>query len=180
MAPKLKRGLVQVYTGYGKGKTTAALGLAFRAVGRGLQVRMIQFLKGQETGELYSVKRVEPDFQILRFERARGFFWTLDDQEKRELKQDIDTAFAYAKKLLANGECDLLILDEIMGVLHNHLLTIDEVCDLVRSKPGQVELVLTGRDAPPQISELADLVTEMREVKHYFGRGIPARTGIEN
>ncbi|NPV27505.1 MAG: cob(I)yrinic acid a,c-diamide adenosyltransferase [Firmicutes bacterium] len=180
LSPKLKKGLVQVYTGDGKGKTTAALGQAFRAIGRGLKVCMIQFLKGASSGELYTVKRIEPDFQIFRFEKNRGFFWTLTDEEKRELKQEIETGFAFAKELLAKGECDILILDEIMGVLQNKLLTVEEVCDLIRNKPEHVELILTGRNVPPEIAELADLITEMKEVKHYYTQGIPARVGIES
>ncbi|HHW39937.1 MAG TPA: cob(I)yrinic acid a,c-diamide adenosyltransferase [Syntrophomonadaceae bacterium] len=179
MGPKLEKGLVQVYTGDGKGKTTAALGQAFRSIGRGLKVCMIQFLKGSSTGELNSVKKVEPDFQIFRFEKNRGFFWTLSDEEKRELKQEVETGFEFAKRLLAEGKCDILILDEIMAVLHNKLLAVEKVCDLIRNKPEHVELILTGRNAPQEIVELADLVTEMREIKHYYDKGIPARKGIE-
>jgi len=179
MGSKLAKGLVQVYTGDGKGKTTAALGQAFRSIGRGLKVCMIQFLKGSSTGELNSVKKVEPDFQIFRFEKNRGFFWTLPDEEKREVKQEVETGFDFARKLLAEEKCDILILDEIMAVLHNKLLAVEKVCDLIRNKPEHVELILTGRNAPPEIMELADLVTEMREIKHYYDKGIPARKGIE-
>mgnify|MGYP000936756189 CR=1 FL=1 len=180
MSPKLKQGLVQVYTGDGKGKTTAALGQGFRAAGRGLKVCMIQFLKGANSGELVAVKKMEPDFRIFRFEKKRGFFWTLTDEEKQELKEEIETGFAFAKELLAQGECDMLILDEIMGVLQNRLLTVDAVCELIRTKPAHVELILTGRNVPPPIAELADLITEMKEVKHYFRQGVPARVGIES
>lgn len=179
MSFKLKKGLVQVYTGNGKGKTTAALGQAFRSVGRGLKVCMIQFLKGIPSGELNSVKRLEPDFQIYRFEKDRGFFWTLSDEEKQEVQKEVATAFEFAKKLLAEGKCDILILDEIMAVLQNNLLSVDDVCDLIRNKPEHVELILTGRNAHPEIVEMADLVTEMREIKHYFDKGMPARKGIE-
>lgn len=179
MGFKLAKGLVQVYTGDGKGKTTAALGQAFRSIGHGLKVCMIQFLKGNSTGELNSVKKVEPDFQIFRFEKNRGFFWTLSDEEKRELKREVETGFEFARKLLAEEKCDILILDEIMAVLHNKLLAVEKVCDLIRNKPEHVELILTGRNAPPEIVELADLVTEMRVIKHYYDKGIPARKGIE-
>lgn len=180
MSPRLKKGLVQVYTGDGKGKTTAALGQGFRSIGRGLKVCMIQFLKGANSGELLTVKRLEPDFRIFRFEKNRGFFWTLTDEQKQELKAEIDTGFAFAKDLLVKDECDLLILDEIMGVLQNKLLTIEEVVDFIRHKPEHVELILTGRNVPPEIAELADLITEMKEVKHYFAQGVPARVGIES
>lgn len=179
MGVKLKKGLVQVYTGNGKGKTTAALGQALRSVGRGLKVCMIQFLKGTSSGELYSVKRLEPDFEIFRFERDHGFFWTLTDEEKQEIQQEVKRGFEFAKRLLAEGKCDVLILDEIMAVLQNNLLPMEEVCGLIKNKPEHVELILTGRNAPPEIIEMADLVTEMREIKHYYGKGIPARKGIE-
>lgn len=180
MAYKLERGLVQVYTGDGKGKTTAAIGQGIRAVGRGLKVCMIQFLKGSPTGELLTIKRLEPDFRILRFEKNRGFFWTLNDDEKKELKKDVETAFHYAKDIMSKGTCDMLILDEIMGVLQNKLLKVEDVCQLIKQKPDTIELILTGRNVPVEIMELSDLVTEMREVKHYFRTGIIARKGIEN
>lgn len=176
---RLKKGLVQVYTGNGKGKTTAALGQALRSVGRGLKVCMIQFLKGMPSGELNSVKRLEPDFQIYRFEKERGFFWTLSDEEKQEVQREVAAAFEFAKKLLAEDKCDVLILDEIMAVLQNDLLPLEDVCGLIKNKPEHVELILTGRDAPPEIIELADLVTEMRAIKHYYEKGVPARKGIE-
>lgn len=176
---ELKKGYVQIYTGDGKGKTTAAIGQGVRAAGGGFRVYMVQFLKGGDTGELHSIKKLEPYFKIFRFERPRGFFWTLSDEEKLELKKDIDKAFEFCKNVLKDRECDLLILDEIMGVLHNKLLTIDEVVQFIKTKPENMELVLTGRNVPPEIMELANLVTEMREVKHYFSEGVPARKGIE-
>lgn len=180
MAGKLKKGLVQVYTGEGKGKTTAAIGQGIRAAGRGLKVCMIQFLKGSPTGELETIKRLEPDFRIFRFEKNRGFFWTLNDDEKKEVKKEVERAFQYAKELLSTGDCDMLILDEIMGVLQNKLLEVKDVCQFIKEKPNDVELILTGRNVPAEIVELADLVTEMKEVKHYYREGIVARKGIEN
>jgi cob(I)alamin adenosyltransferase len=179
LMPGLEQGLVQVYTGNGKGKTTAALGQAFRSVGRGLQVRMIQFLKSNDTGELVTVRRLEPDFQIFRFEKKHGFFWSLTEEEKRELQTDVNKAFDFALRTMTGG-CDVLILDEVMGAIDDGLLTAEQVCDLIRRKPPRVELILTGRHTPPAVLQLADLVTEMREVKHYFHQGIPARRGIEN
>lgn len=174
-----ERGLVQVYTGVGKGKTTAALGQAFRSVGRGLRVCMIQFLKGNDSGELYTVKKLEPEMRIFRLEKSRGFFWTLTNEERAELKKEVEREFALARQLLDQDECDILILDEIMAAMNNDLLSVQEVCDFIRNKPEGVELILTGRNVPKEIVELADLVTEMREVKHYFNEGIPAREGIE-
>lgn len=177
---KLERGLVQVYTGDGKGKTTAALGQGLRSCGRGLKVCMVQFLKGGDTGELHSVEKLHPLFEIFRFEKERGFFWTLNEQEKRELKEDIDRGFEFIKNIVGDQSCDVLIIDELLGVLGNKLLEIDEVVELLKSKPENMEIIITGRNAPKEIIEAADLVTEMKEIKHYFKNGVSAREGIES
>lgn len=176
---KLTKGCIQVYTGDGKGKTTAAIGQGVRAAGNELKVYMVQFLKGSETGELKSIEKLAPYFKIFRFEKKRGFFWTLSDEEKAELKKEIEEAFEFCKKVLKDKECDVLILDEIMGVLHNKLLSIEEVVKFLKSKPEDMEIILTGRNVPGEILEIADLVTEMKEIKHYFEKGVPARRGIE-
>lgn len=176
---ELKKGLVQIYTGSGKGKTTAALGQAFRAAGSGLKVYMVQFLKSDNTGELKSVEKLYPEFQIFRFEKPRGFFWTLNDSQKAELKEEIIKAFDFCKNALNSRDCDMLIMDEIMGVLHNNLLTISEVISFIKAKPEEVEVIMTGRNAPEELIEAADLVTEMKEIKHYYKAGVPARKGIE-
>lgn len=177
---KLEKGLVQVYTGDGKGKTTAALGQGLRSCGRGLKVCMVQFLKGSDTGELHSVEKLHPLFKIFRFEKERGFFWTLSEQEKKELKEDIDRGFEFIEGVVANNECDVLIIDELLGVLGNRLLEVDQVLKLLNTKPENMEIIITGRNAPKEIIEAADLVTEMKEIKHYFNSGIPAREGIES
>ncbi|HYE84069.1 MAG TPA: cob(I)yrinic acid a,c-diamide adenosyltransferase [Clostridia bacterium] len=177
---KLQKGLIQVYTGDGKGKTTAALGQGLRSCGRGLKVYMVQFLKSGDTGELHSTEKLQPLFKIFRFERERGFFWTLSEKEKCELKEDINRGFDFIKGVVTNNECDILIIDELLGVLGNKLLEINEVVELLKSKPGTMEIIVTGRNAPKEIIEAADLVTEMKEIKHYFNNGIPAREGIES
>lgn len=177
---KLRQGLVQVYTGDGKGKTTAALGQGLRSCGRGLKVYMVQFLKGGDTGELHSVEKLHPLFQIFRFEKKRGFFWTLSEQEKKELVEDINNGFEFVKRVVSGNECDILIIDELLGVLGNKLLETDKVVELLKSKPATMEIIITGRNVPDEILEIADLVTEMREVKHYFRSGVPAREGIES
>lgn len=176
---KLKEGYVQIYTGNGKGKTTAAIGLAIRAVGEGMKVKMIQFLKTGKTGELNIAKSLAPNFEILRFEKLKGFFWNLTEEEKEGLKWEINQAIHEATKILQNRECDILILDEIMGALNNNLVSEDEIIRLISLKPKDMELVLTGRDVPSKISDLADLVTEMKPLKHYFEKGVNAREGIE-
>lgn len=177
---KLKKGQVQVYTGDGKGKTTAALGQGLRSCGRGLKVCMVQFLKGGDTGELHSVKKLHPLFEIYRFEKERGFFWTLSEEEKRELKADIDKGFEFIKNVIKNGECDVLIIDELLGVIGNKLIEINDVLELLKTKPDNMEIIITGRNAPKEIIEAADLVTEMKEIKHYFKKGVHAREGIES
>ncbi|SHE82516.1 cob(I)yrinic acid a,c-diamide adenosyltransferase [Clostridium fallax] len=176
---KLNKGYVQIYTGNGKGKTTAAVGLAFRAVGDGMKVFMIQFLKTGKTGELVSAKKFYPDLQIFRFEKKRGFVWTLKDEEIEELKKEIKIAYEFALKVLEENQCDILILDEIMGVLGNKFLTIEDVIRLIESKPENMELIMTGRNVPKEIIDKADLVSEMKDIKHYFNEGVPAREGIE-
>jgi len=176
---KLLKGFVQVYTGDGKGKTTAAVGLAVRAVGDGYKVIMVQLLKGNSTGELNSAKLMEPNFVIRRFEKPRGFFWTLTVEEKLELKKEIGEAYEFCKSTLKEQGCDILILDEVLGALSNKLISEEQVKALITLKPDNMELILTGRNAPQSIIDMADLVTEMKQVKHYFNNGIIGREGIE-
>jgi cob(I)alamin adenosyltransferase len=174
--PKLERGLVQVYTGNGKGKTSAAFGLALRAVGRGLKVFIIQFIKGGfDYGELYVVSKL-PNLTLKAF--GRGKFVT----EKPAGKEDValaGEALALAEEAVRGGRYDVVILDELSVALSLNLISLEEVLKLIKEKPKHVELILTGRDAPEEIVEAADLVTEMKEVKHPYKKGFPARKGIE-
>jgi cob(I)alamin adenosyltransferase len=172
----LERGCVQVYTGNGKGKTTAALGLAFRAVGRGLRVCMFQFIKGGgQYGEHLLAEKLAPLLTIIQSGRP-GWVNTKDITEDRTVAQ---AALVQARELLTSGEYDLMIMDEINGAVGFGLIDVEQVLELIRLKPETVELVLTGRNAADQVMAAADLVTEMREVKHYYAAGVPARTGIE-
>lgn len=174
--PKLEKGLVQVYTGDGKGKTSSAFGLALRAVGRGLKVYIIQFIKGGfDYGELYVVDRL-PNLKLKAF--GRGKFVT----EKPPGKEDVklaQEALALSQEVVKSGEYDIVILDEINVALNLKLISLEKVLELIKDKPEHVELVLTGRSAPEEIIKAADLVTEMREVKHPFHKGYQARKGIE-
>jgi len=174
--PKLERGLVQVYTGNGKGKTSAAFGLALRAVGRGLRVFIVQFIKGGfDYGELYVVDKL-PNLTLKAF--GRGKFVT----EKPAGKEDVELAseaLALAEEEVRGGRYDVVVLDEVNVALSLKLISVEKVLRLMKEKPKHVELVLTGRDAPEEIVEAADLVTEMREVKHPYKKGFPARKGIE-
>ncbi|WP_291571938.1 cob(I)yrinic acid a,c-diamide adenosyltransferase [Clostridium sp. UBA4548] len=176
---KLSKGYIQIYTGDGKGKTTAAVGLATRAAGNEYMVTMVQFLKGGATGELHSAKRLDPYFNIYRFEKPRGFFWTLNEEQKAELKEEIQEAYNFCLKQLEDKTCDILIMDEVMGALSNKLLTEEQILHLMDKKPEDIELVMTGRNVPERIVEKANLVTEMKDIKHYFNEGVPARKGIE-
>lgn len=173
----LERGLVQVYTGNGKGKTTASVGLALRAIGRGFNVCMVQFMKGGEPyGEHAAAEVLSPNFTIHRTGRDGWVFKDrLDPLDISEARRGLELAWL----AIRSGDYDLVILDEINGAAWFGLVTVDEILDLVRDKPHGVELILTGRSAHESVVEAADLVTEMREVKHYFAAGVGARVGIE-
>ncbi len=172
----LERGLVQVYTGEGKGKTTAALGLALRAAGHGLRVEIIQFMKGWPGyGELASIDHL-PTVTIRPFGRSG---WVHPDHPEAEDCQRAAEALAHARHVLADKAADLVVLDEVNVALAYGLLELDEVLALLDARPDDVELILTGRGAHPDILERADLVTEMCKIKHPYDRGIQARKGIE-
>jgi len=174
--PKLEKGLVQVYTGNGKGKSSAAFGLALRAIGRGLKVYIVQFIKGGfDYGELYIVDRL-PNLKLKAFGRGKFVTEKPPDKVDAELAEE---ALALAEKVVKSGEYDIVILDEINVALSLKLISLEEVLELIRNKPKHVELVLTGRNVPNEIIEAADLVTEMREVKHPYNKGFQARKGIE-
>ncbi|MCK8826482.1 cob(I)yrinic acid a,c-diamide adenosyltransferase [Natroniella acetigena] len=193
---ELKQGLVQVYTGTGKGKTTAALGLGLRAVGHGLTVEMVQYLKGSSyTGEIFSTEKL-PNFNLRQFGKGCSFS-SLIRQGLMECTgcgdcfvgkgDELEThrkfalwAYQYTETVLNKGEADLVILDEINNALRYDLLTTEEVLALIELKQEKTELVLTGRGIPEGIVKRADLVTEMNAVKHpYQEQGIKSRWGIE-
>ena len=174
-----QKGLVIVYTGGGKGKTSAALGLVLRAVGYNHKVCMIQFVKGSwHYGELDSAKRLAPEFELIT--AGKGFVGILDDKSPREehVKAANDT-LAISKEKIMSGKFDVVILDEINYAVQLELLKIDDVIDLIKSKPLELDLVLTGDHAAKEVIEIADLVTEMKEIKHPFKSGIKAKKGID-
>jgi len=172
----LENGMVHIYTGTGKGKTTAALGLALRAIGAGLQVYMIQFMKGNPYSELESIKAI-PNFTIKQFGREE--FVSKDNPASIDI-QYARQGFKHAQEIVTCGQYDLVILDEINVAMDYNLITIPEVLSLIDNKPVHTELVLTGRYAPPQVVKVADLVTEMLEIKHPYHQGILARKGIDH
>jgi len=173
----LTQGLVQVYTGNGKGKTTASLGLALRAVGRGLKVCMVQFIKGGgQYGEHLSAEKLAP---LLTIHQTGRDGWIHKDRLDPEDVRIARGALELARQAITGGEYDLVILDEINGAAWFGLVSVEDVLSLIGSKPPTVELVLTGRSADERVIAAADLVTEMREIKHYFAAGVQARIGIE-
>jgi len=168
------RGLIQIYTGDGKGKTTAALGLALRAAGQGMKVIIIQFIKGDRTcGEHLFAAQYHP-FDIVQLNTGDSFVQSLE-----ELRSTIEQSFAFAEKTILGGGYDVVILDEIFVAVNKGLVSTEQVLGLMSKKPEPMELILTGRGAPKEIIEQADLVTEMVAVKHPFTKGIEARKGME-
>jgi cob(I)alamin adenosyltransferase len=173
-----RKGLVHVYTGEGRGKSTSSFGLALRASGQGLKVIIIQFMKESppQSGEVKVVKEYLPNIEIHQF---GGSFIQKDDQSYQEVKRRIEEGFATVEAIVEQNACDLLILDEINVAIKFGFLSLKEVIELVKRKPKEMELVLSGRYADPKLIEIADYVTEFRLVKHPFEKGISSRKGIE-
>lgn len=174
-----ENGLTIVYTGKGKGKTTAALGIALRATGYGKKICMIQFIKGSwHYGEMYSSKRLEPEFEMIAI--GKGFVGIIDDKSPKEEHERIAReAIKISAEKIQSGKYNIIILDEINYAINLGLLKIEDVINLIKSKPLKLDLILTGNYAKDEIIELADLVTEMREIKHPFQHGIKAKKGID-
>ncbi|MDP2993318.1 MAG: cob(I)yrinic acid a,c-diamide adenosyltransferase [Deltaproteobacteria bacterium] len=173
----LKQGYIHIYTGNGKGKTTAALGLALRATGQGLSVTMIQFLKGEtDIGEIRAASAFLPKF-VIKPTGQKGFIF--QREISTEDKERAAEAMELASQIVHDQSTEVLILDEVNVAVALGLVPEAWLISLMESKPQTMELVLTGRNASPRIIACADLVTEMREIKHYFKKGVEAREGIE-
>jgi cob(I)alamin adenosyltransferase len=171
------KGYVQVYTGDGKGKTTASLGIAVRAAGHGLKVKVLQFMKGWiDYGELEGVRMLAPHVEIVQAGRDTFVNRKNPDPEDVRLARQ---GWELAKEIIAERKADILILDELNCAMDFGLIPVGEVLEALKGKPDGMELILTGRGAPQEIVEAADLVTEMREIKHYYKAGVDARVGIE-
>ncbi|MGE5248224.1 MAG: cob(I)yrinic acid a,c-diamide adenosyltransferase [Verrucomicrobiota bacterium] len=174
---RIGRGYLQVYTGNGKGKTTAALGLAVRAAGHGLRVFILQFMKGRiDYGEIEGVRLLSPYVELRQAGRDTFVDPKRPDPEDVRLARE---GWEVAKEVIRGKKADIVVLDEVNCAMYFGLLPVAEVLQAVREKPEGMELIFTGRGAPPEILEAADLVTEMREVKHYYGKGVDARPGVE-
>jgi len=179
-----QKGLIIVYTGEGKGKTTAALGAALRALGHGFKVLVIQFFKGDWPvvyGELEMAKRLYPQLEVLQL--GRGFVKIMGDKKPfQEHVEAAQEALKLTKEKIASGEYNLVILDEVnyaLGYLDFKLIELEDVLEILRTKPPQMHIILTGRNAHPRVIEMADLVTEMKEIKHPMKQGVSAQQGID-
>lgn len=170
------KGYIHVYTGNGKGKTTAAFGLSLRAVGAGKKVFFAQFVKGRIYSEIEAVQKFLPDITVRQYGLECFIF-------NKPTQQDIDAAKTGLKeitKIIISGRYDIVVLDEANIALLYNLFTTEELIEVLKSKPIKMEIIITGRYAPPEIIDIADLVTEMQEIKHYYTEGVEARIGIEH
>lgn len=169
------KSMVHIYTGNGKGKTTSAYGLALRAVGAEKRVIIIQFVKGMEYSEIKAIKKHLPQIEVKQFGTGCFIF-------KKPSKKDFHEAergFQEAKSALTSGDYDIVILDELNISIHYHLIDVERVIDMILKRDEKTEVIISGRYAHEKLIEIADLVTEMKEVKHYYQKGVEARFGIE-
>lgn len=171
-------GLIHIYTGEGKGKTTACLGLAVRCAGHDNHVLLVQFLKGRPTGELKSLAFI-PNIEVWRGKETKKFTFQMTPEEKKQVLADHMALFQRVKEKCFAGEVELLILDEVLGSINAGVFDKAELIDFLKNKPATLEVVMSGRNPAPELLELADYVSEVCKRKHPFERGIPARTGIE-
>jgi cob(I)alamin adenosyltransferase len=171
------KGYVQIYTGNGKGKTTAAIGLAVRAAGAGLKVFIGQFIKMGDYSEIKALKERFSDLITLEQFGSGGFI--RDKKPSPEQIQAAGKGLERIKKVMSSGEYDVIICEEVNVAVFLGLLTVEDLLELISSKPENLEIIFTGRDADPKLIEVADLVTEMKEIKHYYKAGVNARIGIE-
>lgn len=169
-------GLIHIYCGDGKGKTTCALGLGVRACGCAKRVLLAQFLKADDTGERKSLSKLQ-GFFLLAVPKTVKFTFRMTEEEKTEAAQRCRDIMREAAS--QSGNFDMLILDEVFGAIQSGVLEEEELLEFLRNKPKQLELVLTGRNPSPAVQELADYITEMKKIKHPYEKGIPARRGIE-
>lgn len=169
------KGYVQVYTGNGKGKTTAAFGLALRAVGAGLRVYIAQFVKNLKYSEIKAVERLGDAVTLRQYGQGDFLNRKPDETDMRTAREGLKEV----REVMLSGRYDVIILDEVNIATYYRLFSVEDLLAFMKARPDHVELVLTGRKADPRIVEAADLVTEMKEVKHYYRQGVNARVGIE-
>ncbi|GAB4437688.1 MAG: cob(I)yrinic acid a,c-diamide adenosyltransferase [bacterium] len=175
----MKKGLIHVYTGEGKGKTTASFGLVVRALGHKKKVAIFSFLKDSKTkyGEMKAFERLFPELVYIRFENKSPLFDKSVTME--DLKRSVSESFEKAVEMIEEGDYDLVVFDELNACLRYDLLDKERALSFFKNKPEKLEVVITGRDAIPELVELADYVTEMKMIKHPYTKGIKARKGVE-
>ena len=157
--------IVQIYYGNGKGKTTAAMGQSIRAASKGLRTIIIQFLKGKDSQEFSYLKKLEPDIKLFRFEKADEYYGDLLPEEQAEERKNIINGFNFAKKVLNAGECDMLVLDEVLGLVDINIITIQDIIDLINMKEDYFKLVMTGLNMPPELEQYADMISVIEQKK---------------
>jgi len=173
------KGLVHVYTGDGKGKTTAAIGLGIRACGHGMKVLMIQFLKSMPTGEVTALERLAPLFELHRGAESRNFTWNMNVEERKAAIIEQKELFDYTIEQAASDRWDMIILDEIMAAVDQEMISPEDVISMIKARPDRLEVVLTGRKAPGGFTDIADYVSDIRCFRHPMEKGISPRRGIE-
>ncbi len=171
--------MVHIYCGDGKGKTTSAVGLSVRCASYGKKVSFIQFLKNSSSGEICVLKKIE-NLTVRCFqETVDGFFFCMSEEEKKALKNETQNGLDFVEKTLISGSCDMLVLDEIGGCIENGMVSEREILNLIENYGDKTEIVLTGRNFSENLKNMADYVSEIREIKHPYKEGIPSREGIE-
>lgn len=175
----METGLIHIYTGDGKGKTTAAIGLAVRCVGSGQKVVFTQLMKGNHSSERNVLEQIEGVY-VVPAEKSFGFSWTLSDDGKDEARKAYTQQFQNAIDKAKAENCRMIIFDEVMSAYNNDMIDRDVVLSFLKSKPAAWEIVLTGRMPEPELVALADYVSEVRKIKHPYDAGVPSRKGIEN
>jgi len=172
---KLTKGYLQIYTGDGKGKTTAAMGLALRAAGAGLKIYIAQFVKGMKYSEIEALRKFPDQITLRQYGSGCFIHEKPGANDIKMAREGLDEV----REIIRSGKHDVVILDEASIALHYNLFSTEELIDVIKSRPHNVEIVVTGRKAPQELMDIADLVTEMKEIKHYYSKGIEARFGIE-
>lgn len=161
----MERKLVQVYYGMGKGKTTAAVGQCIRAASRGKTVIIIQFLKGKDAEEFSFLGKLEPDIKLFRFEKAEEVYQDLTEEQQNEEKKNILNGFNFARKVVETGECDVLVLDEVLGLVDEGIITVEDIVNLISLRDDYFKLVMTGQNLAPELIDYVDLISEIRPIK---------------
>lgn len=172
-------GLIHIYCGDGKGKTSAAMGLGLRAVGHEKKVLLTQFLKSNKTGELHSIEKLSEFFHVVLGEPAKKFVWNMTDEEKAVVKAEHTKRFKEITKKAVEENYEVLILDELIATINLDFVPLQLVVDFLKNKPTSLEVVMTGRNPQEELVELAHYVSEIKAIKHPYTEGIPARVGIE-